>query len=550
MLEASLLDRTSAAEKPVTAGIADLLVRRAMKQPDTPAYVFVGQPLAADEVLTWREVLAQSAGIAALLQERRLRGARVLLAFRSNASFVVRFLGTLLAGAIAVPLPPRTRAGQDGRHPLIGLKRGDVTWIADHELDDPHALQTLAAAWEPVKPGADSPAILQYTSGCTGMPKGVLLTHGQLLANSEAIRCGFGATPNTVALMPGAVSQDMGVIGGILQPLYTGCCVHLLEPASFNADPVRWLELIDQRRINLSGGTVTMYKRLLCALHERADLTLDLSCWKTAFIGGDLVPVGTLQRLTEALSPHGFDPAALTPCYGLAEASLLVTAARYRHIPPSAAVALQPEAIDPVCCGEPVPPTKIRVVDPVRRQEVSEGAEGEIWVCGPAVAARYWRDAQRTRSTLRARLPNDPQHMYLRTGDTGFVKGGRLYPTGRLTERLDLPGRQVSAAFVERAAEGGHALVASGGAVAFSAVRAGRSRLVLALELKRDSSVRQDELWFIGEHVRDFLRQTHDIDVDEVVLLRSGGVPRSPGGKVQRSKCKSEYEQGTLATLM
>lgn len=548
MPESALLEKALPVEKPATSGIADLLIRRATKQPDKPAYVFIGNRSVPDEVLTWRTVLARSAGVASLLEERRLRGARVLLSFRSNASFVVTLLGALLAGAIAVPLPPRNGPSRTGRHALIGLKRGDVAWIADDELDDAHTLEARAAAWSPAKLAAETPAILQYTSGCTGMPKGVLLTHGQLLANSEAIRCGFETTPQTIGLIPGAVSQDMGVIGGILQPLYTGCCVHLMEPSAFDADPVRWLELIDQRRATVSGGTVAMYERLLRAVEDRGDLRLDLSCWRTAFIGADLVPVGTLKRLGDALAPHGFDAAAITPCYGLAEAALMVTAGRYRPQSTSISAGLS-GAPDLVCCGTPITPTQIRVVDPVRRREVADGEEGEIWVSGPAVSARYWRDAQRTRASLRARLSTDAQTVYLRTGDLGFMRDGRVYPSGRVSDLLCMTGRKVRANLVERAAESGHASVVPGGAVAFTAKRAGRSQLVLALELKPEGAARQEELWFIGQVVRDALR-IQGIEVDEVVLLRAGGLPRSPGGKVQRSRCKSEYEHGTLAALM
>ncbi|HEX9671698.1 MAG TPA: AMP-binding protein, partial [Thermoanaerobaculia bacterium] len=553
----------------------------ALDRQDDRAYTFLGA--AGDEVahLTYGELDLQARAIAARLQTTNAVGQRALLLYPPGLEFVAAFLGCLYAGVTAVPAyPPRSGralprllAIAEDAQPAVALTTsellpklralaaqlpglGAIGWLATDET-----AASLADAWNDPEPGLETLAFLQYTSGSTASPKGVMVSHGNLLHNEAMIAAAFGQSAASVIVGWLPLYHDMGLIGDVLQPLYLGATCILMSPADFLQQPWRWLDAISRYRSTTSGGPNFAYDLCAHKIGDEQRAGLDLSCWEVAFNGAEPVRHDTIERFTRAFAPCGFHREAFYPCYGLAEATLFVAGGGKGRAPMAVTVespALErhqatlaapgsPSSRTLVGCGRPWMGQEVAIVDPESHLRSAPGRVGEIWVAGPSVAAGYWRLPEATEQDFRARLADTGGGPFLRTGDLGFVRGDELFVTGRLKDLIILRGRNLYPQDIERTAEGSHAALRPGCGAAFSIDVEGEERLVVVQELDRN---REGEAEAAAGAVRREVAEEHEAQVYEVVLLRAGTVPKTSSGKIQRRACRTALLAGSLEAVL
>jgi amino acid adenylation domain-containing protein len=531
------------------------LALRAEKTPARTAYVFLADGEEERDHLSYTTLEARARAIAAALSRSVAPGDRALLLDPPGLDFVAAFLGCLYAGVIAVPAYPPRSSRRTSRllailadaRPAVALAAAEpvqrmrswlertpetaaLSWLVTDELDP------APAGWEPPAPDGEAVAFLQYTSGSTSTPKGVRVTHGNLLHNEERIRQAFGQSESSVVVSWLPPYHDMGLIGGLLQPLYVGAPCILMPPAAFLQKPLRWLQAISRYRGTTSGGPNFAYELCVRSVFPAEIEQLDLSSWQVAFNGAEPVRRATLDRFATAFAPCGFRREAFVPCYGLAEATLLVTAGADRSVRSAAEL--------PVRCGPLPAGDEVAVVDPASGKPCAAGAEGEIWVRGPSVAAGYWNRPAETLETFGAVLP-EGRGPFLRTGDLGFVADGELVVSGRLKDLIILRGRNLHPQDLEATAREAHPALAGGMGAAFSVDSDGEERLVIVHEVERHAA-RPEE---IAAAVRQAVTEEHEALAYEVVLVSAGRVPRTTSGKVQRRACRELYLQGGLRVL-
>jgi amino acid adenylation domain-containing protein len=552
------------------ASFVEVARHRAGEHSPRAAYTFLSDRGEETATLTFAALDRRARSLGAELARRGARGERVLLLYPAGLELIAGFLGCLYAGAIAVPcFAPRPGRGlarlrgvvADAR-PCLALTTaalrervaGALGALTDLAGRLPELLASdlvpdeLADTWRAPDLSPDHVAFLQYTSGSTAAPRGVMITHGNLLANEQAIAGAFGQSETSVVVSWLPLDHDMGLIGGALQPLWSGGRAVLFSPLAFLARPRLWLEAISRYRATTSGGPDFAYA--LCAHRippaERAGL--DLASWEVAFNGAEPVRAATLDRFAEAFGPCGFRRSAFVPCYGLAEATLLVTARRGGGEP---TVRPDPGSVAPlesgvrISCGRPWSGEEVTIVDPDTAAALAPEQVGEVWVAGPAVAAGYWGLPEASAETFGARL-SDGSGPWLRTGDLGFLAGGELFVTGRRKDLLIVRGRNVYPQDLEASAEESHPALRPGGGAAFGVEVDGEERVVVVHELERR---REAEAAAAAAAVRDRLLAEHEVAVHAVVPLRAGALPRTTSGKVRRSACRAAWLAGALPVL-
>jgi acyl-CoA synthetase (AMP-forming)/AMP-acid ligase II len=554
------------------------LRRRAAESPETAGYTFLADGEVEAARLTYAELDRHARGIAAALQEVGAAGERALLLFPSSLEFVAGFFGCLYAGAMAVPAyPPRSARGlprllailQDARprvilttqeiagqaRKLLGGNLGPIAWVTTD------GLAARAEEWREPAIDGDTLAFLQYTSGSTATPKGVMVSHGNLVHNEEMIRRAFAQSAESVIVGWLPLYHDMGLIGNVLQPLWVGAPCILMTPIAFLQQPLRWLAAISRYRGTTSGGPNFAYELCLRKIGEEQKAMLDLSTWRLAFNGAEPVRAETLDRFAAAFASCGFRREAFYPCFGLAEATLFVAGGEpgagpsVRELRPAPLEEGKAEPAAPgetgqalVGCGRAWMDQRLEVVDPETATPVEAGKVGEIWIAGPSVAQGYWGNAEATERDFGARLAGEPDAgPFLRTGDLGFFLDGELFVTGRLKDLIILRGRNLYPQDIELTAERAHSALRAGCGAAFSVDIEGEERLVIAQELERGAeNVSPDE---INEAVRAAVARDHEAGVYDIVLLRLGTIPKTSSGKIQRQACRAAYRRGDLAQL-
>jgi amino acid adenylation domain-containing protein len=555
--------------------LVGLLRARAAEDRAGTGYMFLTDGEVEAESMSFSALDCSARAIGARLQQAGAAGERVLLLYPPGLDFVAGFFGCLYAGAVAVPAyPPRpgrgsSRLGGVAREalpravltvgPILAQAEGicaqvsalgGATWIATDPLDP-----LFAEEWNEPAIGSDTLAFLQYTSGSTAEPKGVMVSHGNLLDNQEVIRRAFGQSAESVVVGWLPLYHDMGLIGNVLQPLYVGARCVLLSPVDFLKRPARWLEAISRYRATTSGGPNFAYDLAVrrVAAEQRRDL--DLSCWTVAFNGAEPVRAATLERFAEHFAPCGFRREAFHPCYGLAEATLFV-AGRAPEAAPAvrsfASRALERGEAVPsggstarplVGCGRPFLEHRVAIVDPESRTLRAEGRVGEIWVAGASVAQGYWGRPEESRETFAATLW-DGGGPFLRTGDLGFLQGGELFVTGRLKDLIILRGRNHYPHDLEQTAEAGHPALRPGCSAAFSVEAGGEERLVIVCEIEPDAAAAE-----VIEAVRRQVAGEHEVQAHAVVLAPPGTVPKTSSGKIRRAACRAAFLQGGLEVV-
>jgi acyl-CoA synthetase (AMP-forming)/AMP-acid ligase II/acyl carrier protein len=535
-------------------------------------------PGATGQALTFSELHRSTRRIGSFLAESLPQQSRILILLPQDLSFVKAYLSCLVAGMVAVPvyLPHNGKQVKKVLGIFADARPHAILWS---ESSTPRLRSDLKAygacegalwmdidaaggAREGAAPdaGPDHLAMLQYTSGSTGNPKGVMLTHRHLLANQEMIRETFGHTRESIVVASLPMYHDMGLIGNILQPLYVGATCFLLSPQEVVRQPLSWLHSISTHRATTSGGPNAYYDLCVDRIGPSAGLDeLDLSCWNVAFNGAEPIRASTIDTFSEKFARHGFQRSAFLPVYGLAEASLLVTGRRKAPLPRIASVdrteyersrivdQTEPGERPPVKivgCGLPAHGVEI-VIRGSEGRHLGEREVGEILVSGDGVAKGYW---QSTSDDLFEVKPDAGGHetRFLRTGDLGFVSEGELFVTGRIKECIIVRGRNYYPADLESTAAQACESVAGGRNAAFSVDIEGREEIVVVQEVARDKDFDHDTVR------RDITLQCwmeHGIHLYDIVPVRTGTIPRTTSGKTRRLLVKQLYTAGELPTL-
>ncbi|MFE7958438.1 fatty acyl-AMP ligase [Streptomyces sp. NPDC057413] len=554
----------------------DVILDRAERSPEREALLLLpesddrGRP----NPVSYGALDAAARELAGWLQARGAQGERVVLMHLSRRQFAVSLLACLYAGAIAVPVPP-TGGRRHHAVRVAGIVK-DVAPCAtftDAALA-PDVSRLLASCgygsvpclaadavpvrvpWQRPELSEDTVAYLQYTSGSTGTPRGVVVTHGNLLANLAAIEEALGAGPGERVGGWLPFHHDMGLVGQLLLPLYLGGTSVLLSPEAFLKRPARWLEAIGRYGIGVSGAPDFAYELCARQVTDEQVAGLDLSGWRVAVTGGEPVAATTGRSFTQRFAPAGLRPEALTPCYGLAEATLLVSGGCLETAP--AARAVDGEALERhqlrepragraprtlVACGRPYG-SEVRIVDPESLRTVADGGIGEIWVRGAGVAGGYWRDRTATAEVFDA-VTADGEGGFLRTGDLGTLLDGRLHVTGRLKDVIVVGGRNLYPQDLEHAVQQISALFGTG--TAFS-VPGERERVVMVQELRTHKRYDLDLDGLAGD-VERCLAEEFGISVDGVLLVRPGTIRRTTSGKVERAATRRLFLNGRLQPL-
>src|SRR5690349_10199177 len=539
--------------------LVELLRTRAESQPERNAYTFLLDGETEEAGLTYGELDQRARAIGARLQSLGAKDQLVLLLYPPGLEYIAAFFGSLYAGAVAVPVyPPTSRRSlprlwsiaKDAR-PRVALTTTAILskveqtsgspelqplrWLTTDDLDLDGARQ-----WRSERPGADSLAFVQYTSGSTAKSKGVMLTNDNLLHNQRMIQTAFEQTEQSIILGWLPLYHDMGLIGNVLQAMYCGAPCILMSPVSFLQSPVRWLRAISRYRATTSGGPNFAYNLCARKVSQQEEEGLDLSAWSVAFNGAEAVRDETLNRFAERFAKVGFKRDAFAPCYGLAEATLLVSGpadGRPATTLKVDAKALAQNRIKPtrkngvphtlVSSGKAATGVRLQIVEPESRTRCSAGQVGEIWVTGASVAQGYWGRAEESERVFGARIAGSDKGPFLRTGDLGFVKNGELFVTGRLKDLIIIRGRNLYPQDIEATVERAHAGLRPGCAAAFSVETENGEGMVVVQEVERG---REQDTAGMTSAIRSALVKHHEVQPHAILLLSAGEIPKTSSG--------------------
>jgi acyl-CoA synthetase (AMP-forming)/AMP-acid ligase II len=576
-----------------------VLQEQAAAHPDQRSFVFLRDGEQDEVALTYAELDRRARDVGAWLQSIGATGERVLLLCPPGLEYVTAFLGCLYGGAIAVPAyPPRMQVNRPMRRlqqvvadaqATVALTTGPVLELLESRLAE--ASELAALRWQAVEAisadahhgwrhpdvSLETLAFLQYTSGSTAAPKGVMVTHRNILYNAHLFEEALGPDPNPTLASWLPLYHDMGLLGKLVHTLTRGGTGVLMSPTHFAQRPMRWLEMISRYRASISGAPNFAFD--LCAQKARPEHleTLDLSGWRVAFSGAEPIRAETLERFAQVFAPCGFRLRAMVPCYGLAEGTLIVTGGPWHELPVMRSfdtTALARNEARPVPdgseasrrlvgCGHNLGDQQIVIVDPETGERCRPGRVGEVWVSGESIAAGYWRNPEETKRAFRAFLKGTGEGPFLRTGDLGFLLDEELFITGRIKDLIIIDGRNQYPQDIEQTVEESHPALRKACCAAFSVERDGVERLVVAIEVEpRHLSVRRratddgaDErrstldVREITTLVRRAVAREHDVPLHDLVLLCPGTIPKTSSGKIQRRACRAEYLSGELQVV-
>lgn len=564
--------------------LVDILLWRSYDQPDKRAYTFLQDGETESGSLTYRELDLKARKIATYLQSLGATQERALLLYPPGLEFIVAFFGCLYAGVIAVPLYPPKRNQKLSRLQAViadaGAKFALTTQsilenveIHFSETPDLAALNWLATEqkiesdpeqWQQLDIKKDSLAFLQYTSGSTGTPKGVMVSHGNLLNNSEYIKQAFELNQDSVSISWLPSFHDMGLIDGVIQPIYTGFLGVLMPSVAFLQKPIRWLEGISHYRATHSGGPNFAYDLCVQKITPEQKENLDLSSWLSAYSGAEPVRQDTIKRFTESFKCCGFQEKFFYPCYGMAETTLMISGGLLGNEPSYCSVQvelLQKHLVTEIAtgektnqkvqhfvsCGQSWLDTKIIIANPETLTECREEQVGEIWVSGSSVAQGYWNRPQQTQETFQAYLATGAGP-FLRTGDLGFLKDRELFITGRLKDVIIIRGRNHYPQDIELTVERSHEALKPNSGAAFTVEVEGEERLVIVQEVER-SYLRKLDVDEVIEAIRRDISQEHELQVYAIALIKTMSIPKTSSGKIQRHSCKLQFLNNTLSIV-
>jgi len=567
---------------PSFSSLVDLLRHRAVEQPDDRAYIFLSDQGSEEAALSFAELDRQAAAVAARLLQDGQVGDRALLLFGPGLAFITAYFGCLSAGIIPVPMMlPRRNSSLDSSAPIIAdcsprfaitnsrlssarpdvierFQQSGMEWIVTDRLE-----QGSSKPGRLPGPGREAIAFLQYTSGSTSDPKGVMVTHGNLIDNLEMIRQTLGNTRRSTYVSWVPLYHDMGLILNVLQSLYLGALCVLMAPVTFIQRPLRWLHAIHHYRAEVAGAPNFAFD--LCAQRFRPDHVkdLDLSSWKLAFNAAEPIRADTIDRFAATFSPYGFDPRAMYPLYGMAEATLLISSGsrgagsiiraisrdafqRNRIADPASS----DDAQRVVGCGRNIAGQRVAIVDPESCRRLGPDRIGEVWVGGPHVCKGYWHNPEATKSVFQACIADEGDEHWLRTGDLGFMdEAGELFITGRIKDLIIVRGINYYPQDIENTVYDSHPALRRHCGAAFSLMTEdNEEKVVLVQEVERTHR-RRLEIEEITACIREAVANQHEIAIDTIVLIPPGAIPKTTSGKIQRSLARRMWQQNLFETI-
>jgi len=563
----------------------------AAAQPSKIVYTFLVNGEEQEQNLTYSQLDQQARIIAGRLQHDLLPGDRVILLFPSGLEFIVAFLGCLYAGMTAVPMPEplqerhvlRVRSiVEDAQSRLILTSKRLLSQIQLWQSRNPE-LQTLdfraideietywADRWQ--APALDEhslagrPAFLQYTSGSTGVPRGVMITHDNLFANCRMSSESFFIDDSTVMISWLPLFHDLGLISMILLALFAGCRTVFMSPFAFLQKPLRWLRAVSRYRGEVSGGPNFAFALAARKFNSEQCADLDLSSWRVAFNGAEPVRAATLAEFSQCYAPYGLSPLNLAPCYGLAEATLMVSfgvVGRGYIVYEADSQAFLQRRLRPAAAGRPALTLigcgdidrfdqQICLVDPDTNRLCEADEIGEIWVAGRHIARGYWGKPEETAAVFHA-VPSAPDGRpelaemhgpFMRTGDLGFIHQGQLFIAGRLKDLIIVDGNNHYPQDIELTVEEAHPAVRKGCTAAFSIDRDDQEQLIVVIELR--AKVTDVDLPTIEQTITSAISKQHGLRLAELAYIREGTIPKTSSGKIQRRACRTAYLANRLS---
>jgi acyl-CoA synthetase (AMP-forming)/AMP-acid ligase II/acyl carrier protein len=540
------------------ANLVDVAGYRAAEQAQKTAYTFLIDGADQERHLTYSELDRRARAIAAFLQDAGMSGERALLFYAPGLDFICAFFGCLYAGVVAVPTyPPVSRQMMAQVEPIIkdagpkailttadiasklkallslqsigekkplrfigrGLEKyfpifkqlGGATTrvIATDRIDT-----DLDQMWRRPELDSASLAFLQYTSGSTSLPKGVMVSHGNITHNQNLIQNYFQQPKGVVFVSWLPQYHDMGLIGNILHPFYMGGSSVVFSPFEFLKKPLRWLEAISKYRAYTSGAPNFAYELCVRKVNAEDKQNLDLSSWQVAYNGAEPIRHATLENFAAYFAECGLEKSALYPCYGLAEGTLIVAGGKLQAAPVY------------VACDK----------ERLKEDRIQQNEIGEIWVSGPSIARGYWNNPESTRSTFQAKIVNSDGDRFLRTGDLGFLRDGNLFITGRIKDLIIIHGQNYIPSDIEYTVEGCHADLRKGCSAAFSVASAGEEKLAVVCEIRKKAKTA--ELKNISAGIWRAITDRHGINAARIVLIKARTIPKTTSGKIRRKMCK------------
>lgn len=576
------------------ATLVDLLQERARLQPHQTIYNFLVDGETEEISLTYGQLEQKAKAIAAYLQSFCAPQDRVLLLFPAGLDYITAFFGCLYAGVIAIPAyPPRPNRSLDRIYNILqnaqtnfALTNSETMQSLERQLEAATELQGLrwiiadtidsnvASGWRQPNVAENDLAFLQYTSGSTAKPKGVRIAYKNLLHNLEAIHRCFRHSPQSKGVIWLPPYHDMGLIGGVLQPLYGDFSVTLMSPLMFLQNPLRWLKAISRYRATTSGGPNFAYDLCVRKFKPEQLRNLDLSTWQVAFNGAEPIDHQTLIEFTETFAPYGFDYSAFYPCYGMAEATLIISGGsnnaavvtknvRSKALEQNKIVTAEIDEPHPhtlVSCGRGLIDQKLAIANPETLVSCKPGEVGEIWVSGSSIAPGYWRQPETTETTFNAYLKDTQEGPFLRTGDLGFIDCGELFFTGRLKDMIVIKGRNHYPQDIEKTVEAISSWVRPSCVASFSVEIEGKEKLIVLAEVERRywssnrskakaSSEAIISVKDLTQQIRREIAKNHDLQVYTALLLKPGTLPKTSSGKIQRHACRAEFLANTIEGL-
>lgn len=562
--------------------MVEIFEKNCSDNPEKIIYYYLEDGLNETERITFSRMNLRVKAVAAALQERCVKGDRALMLFPSGIEFIVSLFGCFYSGIIGVPTYPPRKNRMFDRFEAIVHDCGPSIILTTRKIRDDISKnfkgeaclkgldflvfedvpEEMSSHWNSPEIYPDDISLLQYTSGSTGTPNGVMVSHHNMISNSEYIRHAFGHDEHAFGVnwLPGF--HDMGLIGALMQPPYMGVTNAIIPPNSFLLRPMHWLRAISKYKATTAGGPNFALDFCVERIKPEELEGVDLSSVRPFFCGAEPIRKETLERFSEAFKPYNFKPEQIYPCYGLAESVLIVTGGALDEKPvyctadsreiEKGSVVIVPEdhpfARTFVSCGYPWQSTKVAIVDPISYALNPRSLIGEIWVSGPSVALGYWNKPEETEHIFRAYIADSGEGPFLRTGDLGFIHEGHLYVSGRIKDLIIIRGLNHYPHDIEHTVGLSHEAIQQGAVAAFSIDEAGEERLGLVCEVRR-THLRDLNAEEVFEAIRQAVAENHLLQVYAIALIRPGAIPKTSSGKIQRLAAKKEYLEQDLELL-
>lgn len=561
--------------------LIEVLEYWANKQPDKSLYIFLEDGINKQDEITYKEFESKAKSVAAHLQENNNPGDRIILLFPNSIEFIISLYGCILAGMIGIPsYPPRKNQTNDRFFSILDdsgasliLSTSQIQFKINKQFSDNKVLSDIPVLiyeevnfsnqhrWKKPDINAEDTVILQYTSGSTGSPKGVMVSHANILHNEQFIQKAFGHDENLVVVGWLPNFHDMGLFGTLLQPIYTGGMRVIISPAAFIRNPINWLRAIDNFNGITAGAPNFAFDYCIQKIPAEQRKDIDLSSLRVMFCGAEPIRRSTLIKFAHAFEISKFQLKQFYPCYGLAESTLMVTGGNFKEEPVFFNASIkalesnkveksntQEDSFEFVSCGQPSSDTRIEIVDPDTLVPSPSNEIGEIWVSSPSVAKGYWNNIEDTKKTFSAILRDSRDGPFLRTGDLGFIRDGELYVSGRLKDLIIIRGTNHYPQDIELTVEVCHPALRKNAGACFSVDLAGEERLVVVNEVDR-AFMRELNAEEVFDAIRMKLAEEHNVLPFSIFLIRAGSIPKTSSGKIQRQACKQAYLKKELSIL-